>query len=343
MSALHRKQHKLIDIVRNVILPQVELNGMTDIFTACPEWQPNMSLPEGMSVTRKPIRGTRIPAHRGRPYGPTMIEEAQWPEDHLSSARTAKLYFVLRLPATLQIADYQLHCLPGHGILVPPGIPFSANKAPGVQPRELLQIMPYYAGLLCWTVEHWRDAAQKQRVREHTHSIPRSQAASYLRMLAEEAPRDTPHCRLLCDSLLRILLILLLREMEELPVLYTGIMNETPLPSSSAYSLQQLQEFVERDLRRSLSIERAARYAGMSRTVFTAWFRARTGKTFNRYVQDLRFDAACELLRGGDLSIYNVATAVGLNPNRMRSMFHEREGISPLEYRRKSRRNLSIK
>ena len=312
---------------------------MNDIFVACPKWRPDMDLPEGMNVTRKSIHGKRVPAQRGRPYGATTIEEARWPEDQLSSARTSKISFVLQFPTTLQIADYLLHCLPGQGILLPSGIPSTNSKAPSEQPRKLLQIMPYHDGLLCWAVERWQDSSGKQRVKEHTCSIPRSQAAEFLRMLTEETQRDAPHRHTLCDSLLRILLILLLREMEELPVLHTGSLDTASLPSSSAYSLQLLHEYIERNLRRPLSIEKAARYAGMSRTVFTAWFRARSGKTFNRYVQDLRFEAASELLRGSDLSIYNVATAAGLHPNRMRGMFHEREGMSPLEYRLNSRQN----
>jgi len=316
---------------------------MKEIFTACPQWRPDMDLPEGMNAMRKPLRGKRVPAHRWRPYGATAIEEARWPEDQLSASRTPKLCFVLRFPTTLQTADYQLHCRPGHGILVQPGIPSTSSKTPSAQPRTLLQIMPYHEGLLCWITERWQDADQNQRVKEHTCSIPRSQAAGYLRMLADEAPRDLPHSRSLCDGLLRILLIFLLREMEDLPVLHTGAAGAASLPGSSAYSLQQLHEYIERNLRSPLSIEKAARYAGMSRTVFTAWFRARTGKTFNRYVQDMRFEAACELLRGGDLSINHVATAAGLHPNRMRGMFHEREGISPLEYRQQGRRTVSSK
>lgn len=215
-------QSQLARVLETIILPKIERNGMTDVFTAPLKWRPDMSLPEGMSATRKPIRGKRVRSFRGRPYGATAIEEANWPEDQLSASRAPRLCFVLRFPTTLQVADYELHCLPGHGILMQPGVPFTDSKTPTAQPRELLQIMPYHQGLLCWIVERSQDATRKQRVKEHTCSIPRSQAVDYIRMLAEEAPRDTPHHRSLCDSLLRISLILLLREMEELPVLHTG-------------------------------------------------------------------------------------------------------------------------
>jgi AraC-like DNA-binding protein len=339
VSTSSEEQEALADILKTIILPQVERNGMDQTFTAPPRWQPDMDLPEGMTATRKSLRGKRVPVRGMRAYGSMAVVEASWPEDNLHSARTPKLCFILRFPTMLQVSDYVLHCRPGHGILLPPGIPFTYRYDSSLPNQEMLQMMPYHGGLICWHTRHWQDAARKPHVREQSCSVPRSQAVFYINQLVEEAVRNAPRRRLVCDSLLKIMLVLLLREIWELPVLRTGemdTMNPRPL-AQTAYSIKQVQQYIERNLREPLSIDKVARYVCMSRTVFTAWFRAKTGKSFSRYLQDLRFEEACELLRGGDLGVHHIAAAVGLKPGRLRVLFQEREGIPPLEYRRRNR------
>ncbi|MEO6908248.1 MAG: hypothetical protein ABI210_10190 [Abditibacteriaceae bacterium] len=39
----------LIDVLKNRVIPQVERNGMKDIFTARGAWKPLMDLPEDMT------------------------------------------------------------------------------------------------------------------------------------------------------------------------------------------------------------------------------------------------------------------------------------------------------
>jgi AraC-like DNA-binding protein len=337
----------LSDVLKNSILPWVERDGMSGIFTAHSQWQPCMTLPEGMTATHKPLRGKRVRARGGRAYGSTSVVEANWPEDGLQSTRTPKLCFVITGAVIYQAHDYVLHCQPGHGILLPPGTPFAGSGHSYLDQTkqhqgicEILQIMPYHGGLICWLTKRRYDNSSASHVQESTCSIPHSRVPYYLNQLVDESLKDQLHQRLICDSLLKICLAFLQRELQELPVLETGEIHDSQSPAPAeyrTYSIKHAQEYIENNLREPLSIDKVARYVCMSRTVFTEGFRAKTGKSFSQYVQSVRFEEACKLLSGSDLAIKHIAAAVGLQPNRMRSLFRERKGTSPLHYRNSCR------
>ena len=316
---------------------------MNNVFTATAPWQPLMTLPEGMRATHRPILGKRVAVRGGRAYGSTSVVEARWPEDNLQSARTPKLCFAITGSLVYQAHDCILHCQPGHGILLPPGTPFSGSRHSYLDDTrqhqgicEFLQMIPYHGGLICWLSRRQYDDSSKPHVLENTCSIPHSRVPSYLNQLIDEVLAHQPHQRLVCDSLLRIAMAFLQRELEELPVLQTGETHKAELPVPNeyrTYSIKHAQEYIEANLREALSIDRVARYVCMSRTVFTERFRTTTNKSFSQYVQDLRFEEARKLLGGSDLAIKHVAAAVGFQPNRMRTLFRERLGISPQQYR----------
>lgn len=341
-------QSPLPGILKNTIMPWVEREGMLNIFTAEPAWQPGMELPEGMTATHKPLRGGRVPVRGGRAYGGASVTDGIWPQDNLHSARTPKIVFMLTGPVAFQVSDYVLHCQPGHGILLPAGIPFSNGRNGFLdqdkQHRgfyEILQMMPYHGGLICWCSRGQQDEQGKFKKNESTHSVPHSKVPFYMNQLVDEIAKKDLHERLICGSLLVIAVAQLHREVQQLPVLQTGalIASSNPaLPGQTKYSIAQAQQYIESNLREPLSIDRVSRAVCMSRTVFTAQFRGKTGKSFSQYLQDLRFEEARKLLKDTDLAAGHISAAVGLKPNRMRVLFHEREGISPLEFRRRSRR-----
>ena len=343
--AITNDERPLADIVKNGFLPQVNREGMANVFVAQPRWEPHLTLPDGMTATRKPIQGKRVAVRINHSYGKFFTEEAVWPEDDLQSLRVPKFFGVLKYPVDIQIADYVLHCRPGQSVIVPPGIPFTHWFKNAPPKWEMLLLSPYHEGLLCWHTQRWRDAENKSQVREQACSIPHSRVSSCLSDLVEEAVARREHCEAVCDSLIKILFSFLHRDLQHLPILKTGVpfgaMADQRTPMT--HPIRIAQEYIERNLRESLVIDDVARRVGMSRSVFTTQFRARTGKTFVAYLQDLRFNAACELLKGGDLGINQTAAAAGLKDDRMRVIFQEREGMTPSEYRRRYLQNGSKK
>lgn len=329
----------LAGIIKNDILPLVNHEGMANVFVAVQQWTPYLTLPYGMTATRKPITGKRIAMRTKHNYGKFFTEEAVWPKDNLQSMRVPRLFYILRYPLDIQISDYVLHCQLGHCVIVPPGTPSTHLFENWSSNWEMLRMQPYHEGLLCWHAQGWRNEKDKFLMREQSCSIPHSRASSYLRDLVEEAGPRREHHEVVCDGLIKILFSLLHRELQHLPVLKTGVPfnARSEQRPHATHPIRTAQEYIERNLREPLSIDDVARHVGMSRTIFTNQFRTRTGKTFVQYLQDLRFHAACELLRGGDMAIRQVAAAVGLKNDRMRVIFQEREGMAPSKYRQRHR------
>lgn len=64
-------------------------------------------------------------------------------------------------------------------------------------------------------------------------------------------------------------------------------------------------------------------------------FKKKTGKTLSTYIEDLRIQNACALLSTTDISISEVAVAVGYSdPNYFAKRFRKKTGVSPIAYRK---------
>lgn len=88
----------------------------------------------------------------------------------------------------------------------------------------------------------------------------------------------------------------------------------------------------------SWTVEKLARAAGMSRTVFAERFRALTGVTPMSYVTSWRMAAAKPLLRDPRRSLPEVAAAVGYEaPEAFQKTFRRVCGLTPGAYRRAPR------
>lgn len=330
--------------VADCVLPAARSQGMEKIFVAPPRWKRGLELPEGMRITRRAPVGRRVSVRGRRAYGASAVVEAEWPQDKLHSTRTPKLCFVLSGAVTMRVADYVLHAAPGHGVLLPPGTPFDdgsdlllkETKTPHKH-YESLMLLPYHDGLLCWVSRRRCDEKGDWHKSEDTVSVPHSQASFYIERLNAEATANNLHRKEICDGLLGITLALLHRELQELPVIRTGEISGDArfAPAASReYSLIQAEEYIRHNLREPLTIDKVARHLCLSRTTFTAQFRSATGKSFAQYVVDLRFAEAERLLRESDLAVRHVCTLVGLKPCRLRTLFQQRKGVSPTQFRR---------
>lgn len=89
------------------------------------------------------------------------------------------------------------------------------------------------------------------------------------------------------------------------------------------------------DLARPWTVERLAREAGLSRSLFAATFKAVTGATPLDYLTSWRMYRAKVLLRGSELSLLEIAERVGYETDTALSRAFRREhGVPPGEWRR---------
>lgn len=97
--------------------------------------------------------------------------------------------------------------------------------------------------------------------------------------------------------------------------------------------INRVKDFSQSNYARTITIDMVAEHVGMNRSSFCTFFKKATGQTYITYLNKLRVDRACYLLREGNFNITEVCYMVGFNDvpyfNRC---FKNNRGMSPKEY-----------
>jgi AraC family transcriptional regulator len=100
------------------------------------------------------------------------------------------------------------------------------------------------------------------------------------------------------------------------------------------YLLETTRDYINRSLDRNLSTEEIARAVGIEPARLARAFRASTGKSIRRYLNERRVEEAKILMTNSELSIAEVARRVGFDSEqRFRMNFRRRTGLTPAAYR----------
>jgi AraC-like DNA-binding protein len=109
---------------------------------------------------------------------------------------------------------------------------------------------------------------------------------------------------------------------------------KSPAVARRARGVRGALEFVHQHYGETISLERAARVAGFAPKYFSLLFHKSEGKTFEKYLTDLRLERAKQLLTGTDLSATRVAELCGFrSPQYLCHVFQRAVGATPIEYR----------
>ena len=101
------------------------------------------------------------------------------------------------------------------------------------------------------------------------------------------------------------------------------------------WRLRRVVDFMTEHLGRDIGVEELVGRCGLSRAQFFRAFRQSTGQTPHRYLVGLRLDRAKRMLESEDLSVGDVARAVGMGANAgFARLFQQRFGVQPARYRR---------
>ena len=102
--------------------------------------------------------------------------------------------------------------------------------------------------------------------------------------------------------------------------------------------IQKALDFAKQNLRRDLTVEDMARAANLSARQFSRAFRAETGQSPAKAVENLRVEAARVLMEQGRLSMDTIADETGFaDRERMRRAFLRSFGQPPQAMRRQAR------
>ena len=104
--------------------------------------------------------------------------------------------------------------------------------------------------------------------------------------------------------------------------------------------ITSIEQYVQQNMSRGhINLDEMAQAMGMSMRPFFQKVRDITGKTPAEVVRDMRLKHACLLLKRTNINLSELATNVGFSTaEHLISVFKERFGLSPLEYRQKYRK-----
>jgi AraC-like DNA-binding protein len=99
--------------------------------------------------------------------------------------------------------------------------------------------------------------------------------------------------------------------------------------------MSAVYNFAFNNYQRKIAIHEVAVIAGLSSNSFCRYFKSRTGKTFTRFLNDLRINSACKHLAENKLSVKQICFESGFfNLASFHKSFKEVTGKSPLSFQR---------
>jgi len=99
--------------------------------------------------------------------------------------------------------------------------------------------------------------------------------------------------------------------------------------------MERVCRFINERLDQPIFLPELARVVHLSAGAFSRFFRAHTGKTFPRFVNELRIGRACRLLTEGELDITQIAFACGYqNLSNFNRQFLRQKRMTPREFSR---------
>ncbi len=105
---------------------------------------------------------------------------------------------------------------------------------------------------------------------------------------------------------------------------------------------KKILRFIDQEYGRKITIEEAARVVSMNPQYFCRYFKRLMGKTFTEYVNGVRIEEAARLLGETQEKVIDIASACGYeNIGYFIRRFKEQKGITPQEYRKRTKSQYS--
>jgi len=166
-------------------------------------------------------------------------------------------------------------------------------------------------------------------------NIPSEQQIKWvtrLSSLEEELNSDQHYCSSAIRAIFKLLIIDLVRLVMK--------QSEKQLPYSDPL-LNQVFDFIESHCLESISLADVAKYVGKSTSYLTNIVRQKTGKTVLQWIIEYRMAKARYLLVQTNLSVEEIAEAVGyLNMRHFSRQFGQIHGLSPRKWKSTQDQNL---
>lgn len=105
--------------------------------------------------------------------------------------------------------------------------------------------------------------------------------------------------------------------------------------NSSSYKVREIIDYIQKNYSdKNLSVKSISVSVCLSLNYMCCMFKKNTGKTINQYIMENRIKVACELLKGNNIKLYEIADKVGFeDSNYFTRLFKKKMGRTPSSYR----------
>ncbi|MBQ7363520.1 MAG: PocR ligand-binding domain-containing protein [Clostridia bacterium] len=105
------------------------------------------------------------------------------------------------------------------------------------------------------------------------------------------------------------------------------------IPNEKPTVAEMVKRFIHENFSEKIGIAEICREVGCSKSTLITCFKRAYGTTVNKYLTDVRLGEALRMLRGGDMSIGEIAEATGFSDQSYFSkVFSSKYGFPPSEY-----------
>lgn len=159
----------------------------------------------------------------------------------------------------------------------------------------------------------------------------RDEVLLYLRTMLREIEAKSPGYEIICQDLLDILVMQLMRQTDFSATL-------TPVCRRSGHICAAVRRYIDNHYKEDLSLESLAQIAHVSKYHIAHIFSKEYGISPMNYLAMCRIEESRQLLSTTDYSLTHIAHILGFSSGSYFSQsFRKLEGISPMEYRRTHR------
>lgn len=118
---------------------------------------------------------------------------------------------------------------------------------------------------------------------------------------------------------------------------YTCISNKRKIASKNIELILKAMDYLKQNFNAEVKLEDLAMKSFISKNYFSRLFREITGVSFSDYIQQLRIDEACSLLKTTNLKIITIASQAGFKDLKFfYEVFKKYTGKTPGDYRKGS-------
>ncbi|WP_179136175.1 AraC family transcriptional regulator [Paenibacillus sp. 32352] len=112
----------------------------------------------------------------------------------------------------------------------------------------------------------------------------------------------------------------------------------TSVPETMNLKVQDALQFIKQHYHEDINLKQVAEHAFLSVSHLQRLIKQATGTSFTSYVQHLRVQKCCELLKATSMTVQQIAGTVGYHDMKFfHTLFRQKTGMTPQEYRKNDR------